>query len=349
MMKVSALSLAQLRLPLRRPFASGMGTVAEREAVLVGLEREGEVGWGEAAPYPGVSREDVGQVWNALLHRSPAILAGSPNGLPPTAAAAVEQAAWDLRARLEGVPLWEMLGGTAREVTSCAAIGLEDSPGETCARVREAVRAGAGSVKVKIAPGADMAHLREIRDRFPDLEAAADGNGAYREDDPLWSMADEAGLAYVEQPLPAADLEGCARLRARLDTPVCLDESAHTLPGAMRAAQGGYADLISLKPGLLGVGGTLRAAEAATEAGIGVKIGGLLETSVGRAHALALAMLPSVAAVDLIPARWFLREDAVSEGLRQTGGKMTAPAAPGIGLEINPGRLPRLVRTARLP
>ena len=348
-MRVSALRLAQLRLPLRRPFASGLGAVAVREVVLVGLERDGAVGWGEAAPYPGISREDVGQVWNALLHRSPTILAGSPDGLPPTAAAAAEQAAWDLRARLEGVPLWEMLGGRRREVASCAAVGWEASPGETCARVGEAVRAGAGSVKIKIAPGADMAHLREIRDRFPGLEAAADGNGAYREDDRLWAELDEAGLAYVEQPLPAADLEGCARLRARLDTPVCLDESAHTLSGALRAAQGGCADLVSLKPGLLGMAGTLRAAGAAEAAGTGVKIGGLVETSVGRAHALALAMLPSVAAVDLIPADWFLREDAVPDGLRQTGGKMTAPAAPGIGLEIDSGQFPRPVRTARLP
>lgn len=348
-MTYDALHLVWLRLPLRRRFAGGAGAVAEREVVLVGLERDGAVGWGEAAPYPGVTAENIGQTWNALLHRSAPVLAGRPAVLPPTGAAAVEQAAFDVEARLRGAALWERLGGGRREVVACAAVGLEEGPGGTCERVAEAAAEGAGAVKVKIVPGADLEHLRAVRERFPDLEMAADGNGRYRPDDPFLKAADELGLAYLEQPLPADDWEGMRRLRARLETPLCLDESAHTLEGALRAAREGCADLLSLKPGLLGVRGTLRAAQAAEAAGMRVKIGGLVETSVGRAHALALAMRPSVTATDLMPARWLLETDVVGDGLRLADGKMTALPGPGIGIDVNPGRLPGVVRSARIP
>ena len=351
-MRADALHLLHLRLPLRRAFASGAGRVAEREVVLVGLERGGTTGWGEAAPYPGVASETVGQTWNALCHRSSVILAGRPAGLPAGGAAAAEQAAFDLEARLAGVPLWERLGGGRRAVTTCAAIGLEYTPEETRRRAEEAVRAGAGSVKIKVVPGAGREHLRAVRERFPDLEMAADGNGCFRPEDPFFEEADDWGLAYLEQPLPAGDWEGARRLRARLETPLCWDESAHTLGGALRAAQEGGADIMSLKPGLLGVRGVLRAAEAAEAAGMGVKIGGLVETSVGRAHALALAMRPSVVATDLMPARWLLAADVVPEGLRPTDGGMTPLPAPGIGLEINETNLRaalHIVRSTRIP
>lgn len=350
-MTYEALHLVWLRLPLRRRFAGGTGTVAEREAVLVGLERDGAVGWGEAAPYPGVTAENVGQTWNALLHRSAPILTGRPAVLPPTGAAAVEQAAFDVEARLRGVPLWERLGGGRRGAPSGAAVGLEEGPGGTCERVAEAVAAGAGAVKIKVVPGADLEQLRAVRERFPDLTIAADGNGRYRPGDPFLEAVDELGLAYLEQPLPADDWDGHGRLRARLKTPLCLDESAHTLEGALRAARLLYADILSLKPGLLGVRGTLRAARAAIaeESGMMIKIGGLVETSVGRAHALALAMRLSAIATDLMPARWLLETDVVRDGLRLADGKMTALPGPGIGLDVNPGRLPGVVRSVRIP
>ncbi len=353
-MKADALHLIHLRLPLRRAFASGAGRIAEREVILVGWEREGTTGWGEAAPYPGVTAENIGQTWNALLHRSSVILAGRPAGLPAAGAAAAEQAAFDWEARREGVPLWERLGGERRAVTTCAAVGLEETPQETCRRAEEAVRAGAGSVKIKVVSGAGREHLRAVRERFPDLETAADGNGSFQAGDPFLEEADDWALAYLEQPLPAADREGSRRLRARLATPLCLDESAHTLEGALRAAQDGEGDILSLKPGLLGIRGTLRAARAAEAAGMAVKIGGLVETSVGRAHALALAMRRSVVATDLMPARWLLETDVVREGLRQTNGKMSPLPAPGIGLEINeinevnPREAPHIVRSTRI-
>lgn len=348
-MTYDALHLVWLRLPLRRRFAGGAGAVEEREAVLVGLEREGATGWGEAAPYPGVTAENAGQTWNALLHRSAPILAGRPAVLPPTGAAAVEQAAFDVEARLRGVPLWERLGGGRRQAPSGAAVGLEETPEGTCGRVAEAEAAGAGAVKIKVVPGADLEHLRAVRERFPDLTIAADGNGGYRPGDPFLEAVDELGLAYLEQPLPADDWDGHGRLRARLKTPLCLDESAHTLEGALRAARLLYADILSLKPGLLGIRGTLRAARAAEAAGMRVKIGGLVETSVGRAHALALAMHLRVTATDLMPARWLLETDVVRDGLRLADGKMTALPGPGIGLDVNPGRLPGVVRAARIP
>ena len=336
-----SLRLAELRIPLLRPFTNARRTAAERGLVLVGLSEGGQTGWGEAAPFPGVSAESAGGVWEALRSRAEAVLGGDLTGLPPAAAAAADQARSDLDARLEGVPLWAWAGSDGRPVRACAAVGLERSPDQTVRRAGEAAAAGIRQVKIKIEPGRDLDFLRAVRSSFPDISAAADANGSYTEGDPFFEEVDRLGLSYLEQPLAARDLDGHRRLCSRIETPVCLDESCSTPAGALEAAGRRAADMVSLKPGLLGVSGVLRAAAAAEANGLAVKIGGLVETSVGRAHALALAAspagagTPSARPTDLVPPRLMLAADASLGSWRLTGGCLTPSDRPGLGLEVD--------------
>ncbi len=332
-----SLRLVDLRIPLRRPFANAAGgAVAERRVVLVGVSEDGTTGWGEAAPYPGITAEDADDVWEALRERAAQVLGGDLYGLPPAAAAAVDQARADLSARLEGTPLWAWTGGDGRPVRACAAIGLENSPDETVRRVGRAVEAGMRAVKIKIAPGRDLEHLRAVRGAFPDLSAAADANGAYERGDPFFAAADRLDLAYLEQPLAAGDMDGHAALSGRLLTPVCLDESASTPAGAAEAIERRAGGIVSLKPGLLGVTGVKQMIAKAEANGMAVKIGGLVETSVGRAHALALAARPSARFTDLTPPRLMLTADASRHPWELADGFLAPPEGPGLGIDIDP-------------
>ncbi len=337
-----SLRLVELRIPLLRPFANARRTASERALVLAGLSEAGETGWGEAAPFPGVTAEGADEVWGALRSRAEAVLRGDLSGLPPTAAAAADQARSDLAARLEGLPLWAWTGGDGRPVRACAAVGLERSPEEAARRAGEAAAAGIRRVKVKIEPGRGLDFLRAVRSSFPEISAAADANGSYTEADPFFEAVDGLGLAYLEQPLAAGDLEGHRRLRSRIETPVCLDESCSAPAEAFEAVDRRAADMVSLKPGLLGVSGVLRAAAAAEANGLAVKIGGLVETSVGRAHALALASSAAGAAgsssarsADLVPPRLLLAADVSRHPWNLADGCLTPSDRPGLGIEVD--------------
>lgn len=339
------LHLVELCIPLGHRFSNSRAAISERRVVLVGVTEEGMTGWGEAAPYPAYTPETVEDVWEALTARGAGVLG---EALPATAAAAVEQALADLDARRAGIPLWSHLGGTGRPSMACAAIGLEESPDLTVVRVGRMIDAGARQVKIKIEPGRDVDRLRAVREQFPGLTVAADANGSYSLDDQPPAELDGLGLAYLEQPLPPADLEGHAGLRRHLATPICLDEPATSTEAVERIIEQEAADLVSLKPGILGPAATLAAIEMLSSAGVGVKIGGLVETSVGRAHALALASRPSVSFTDLIPALWLLAADPSPHSWEVVDGLLFP--LDERGLEVRTGEPPvfeYVVRTAR--
>ena len=342
------LHLVELCIPLDHRFSSSLAAISERRVVLVGVTEERISGWGEAAPYPAYTPETTDDVWEALTARGAGVLGGPCEELPATAAAAVEQALADLAARRAGIPLWSHLGGTGRPSMACAAIGLEESPDLTVVRVGRMIEAGARQVKIKIEPGRDVDRLQAVREQFPGVTVAADANGSYRLDDRSPEDLDGLGLAYLEQPLPAADLEGHAALRRHLATPLCLDEPATSAEAVERIIEQEAADFVSLKPGILGPAATLRSIQMLSSAGVGVKIGGLVETSVGRAHALALASRPSVSYTDLVPASWLLAADPSPQAWEVVEGLLCPLDERGV--EVSVGEPPVsdcVVRTAR--
>ena len=331
-----SLCLTEFRIPLRRPLSNSRGSVSHRRVLVVGIEDSGVVGWGEAAPYPGITTESIDDVWGGLRAHGPDILRGEAPALPATAAAAIDQARVDLTARRAGEPLASRVGGSMRQVRACAAVGLEKSPAETVDRVGQAVAAGIREVKIKIEPGRDLDYLQAVRDRYPDLAVAADANASYRIGDEFLDVVDGIGLSYLEQPLGAAHLDGFALLRERLTTPVCLDESTATAGAATAAIDRRVADIVSLKPGLLGISAVWQLLERAERAGVSAKIGGLVETSVGRAHALALATRPPVGFTDLVPPLWLLAADVSRHPWKLLDGHFSPPEGPGLAIPVDP-------------
>ena len=332
------LHLVELGIPLHHRFSNSQAAISERRVVLVGITEEGITGWGEAAPYPGYTPETVEEVWEALTATGGGVFDGDLSGIPATASAALGQARTDLAARRDGIPVWSYLNGSGQPSMACAAIGLQQSPDRLVVGVERMIEAGARQVKIKIEPGRDVDHLRAVRERFPGLTVAADANGSYRPNDPFLAELDDLGLAYLEQPLPARDLDGHAGLRRRMGTQICLDEPATTAEAVERIIGQDAADLVSLKPGILGPVPTLRAIEMLSSAGVGVKIGGLVETSVGRAHALALASRPSVSYTDMVPPLWLLAADPSPHEWEVVEGRLFP--LDERGLEVRTGEAP---------
>jgi O-succinylbenzoate synthase len=227
------------------------------------------------------------------------------------ASAAVEAALLDLRLAAAGQDLPGWLGAVRDRVPAGVAVGVAPSVDALVEEVAGHVAAGYRRVKLKVRPGWDVDPVRAVRSAWPDLPVGVDANGSYRAGDDALAALDGLGLAEIEQPLPAADLVGLAATAARLQTPVCLDESVTSVATLETALALGAVDHLNLKPARVGgLTAALDVLARAREAGVPVWVGGMLATGVAKAVDVALAALPGVTLPGDLPAsrRWFARD-----------------------------------------
>lgn len=359
-MAIRRVEVRLLRLALREPFAAAHGEVGgDRPLVVVRVDADEGSGWGEceALPEPGYTDEWAAGAFTAiateLAPRLPGLAldpvvaglalagAGGRPGVGPMALAALEQAVLDAVLRAARRSLAEHLGATAADVRAGAVVGLAADVDVVVARVGALVAEGYGRVKVKIRPGWDVEPLRALRAAFPALELQADANGSYRvEDAPALAALDDLGLTCLEQPLPAPDLAGAARLRSVVGTPVAADESAWSAEAVSAVLAAAAADVVVVKPARLG--GLAAAAavhERCRQAGVALLAGGLLEAGLGRRALAAVAALPGFTVTgDCSPAsRWLAGDPWPEEAL--VGGRLTLHDGPGIAPPPDPDLL----------
>ena len=325
----------EISIPLRAPFANATATVSSRRVVIVSISDGTTTGWGEAAPYPGITPDTVEDAWNTLQRG---------RVLSPSAAAAIDEAHADLQARCDGLPLWEALGGVHRPIPTSLAVGLDDDPVELV----EAF--GAAAVKLKIRPGSDVERVAAVRNALPDTPVGVDANGSYRwEDRGALLELDGLGVDYVEQPFAASDLDSHARLRDEMVASVALDEPIASAAGAIGAIEAGACDLVVVKPSRVCMAASRVIHDLALAAGIRIKASGLLETEIGRASTLAVATLPAATHSDVAPSSWYLAGGVGGAEPNVTSGSIAPLGHPGIGFTPDPSVFaPYIVRKAPL-
>jgi len=358
-MRIEAAELYTLRMPLKFRFETSFGVQTERVLLLLVLKGEGVEGYAEGVmtPLPLFREETLAGakelLESALLPRilgkrflSPEDLRLALDALRGNrmAKAMVEMAAWDLFARAQGVPLYQLLGGVRKEVPVGVSLGIQESVEKTIELVGRYLDEGYRRIKLKIKPGWDVAVVQAVRKAFPNAPLSVDANSAYRLSDyRVFQALDAYHLEYIEQPLHYEDLADHAKLQARIQTPICLDESIVSKETARAALEADATRVINVK--VARVGGhaeARRVHDLAWAFGIPVWMGGMLETGVGRAHAIHAATLPNyVLPGDTSSASRYWEVDVVNEPLEAKGGLMPVPEGPGIGVTLNPDALER--------
>jgi O-succinylbenzoate synthase len=261
------------------------------------------------------------------------------------AKAALEMALWDLQAKEQEIPLWEILGGKGAGVPVGVSIGLQPDDDTLLWEVEKYLRRGYGRVKLKIRPGRDVAMVRSVRMRFPELPLTVDANSAYTlADADLLREFDDLKVTMIEQPLGPSDILEHARLQELIETPICLDESIGSEADAKMALDAGACWIVNIKPGR--VGGLLEARrihDLCRGRGIPVWCGGMLESGIGRAHNLALATLPGFTLPgDISESRRYWERDIVSPEFELVEGNLIPPAGAGIGVDPDRARIREL-------
>jgi O-succinylbenzoate synthase len=257
----------------------------------------------------------------------------------PFGKAGVEGAVWDFWANEASVPLYEMLCGSRRPVASGAAIGLMPSVDELLDRVGAFLQQGYRRIKIKIMPGHDVELVRAVRDRFGDIPLMVDANAAYQlEDIAIFEELDKYGLMMFEQPLGRKALDEHAELQRRLNTPICLDESAEDLESIASAIRLGSAKILNIKVQRMGgLAPAKQAHDAARAAGIPCWMGTMPELGVASAQALHLATLGNFTFPTDVEAsaRWF-KDDIIEPPIEISGdGFIQPPDGPGMGYKID--------------
>jgi O-succinylbenzoate synthase len=236
---------------------------------------------------------------------------------------ALDGAWWSLKSQESGQPLAALLAAAAGcqardEVAVGADFGVMDSIDELLAAVGAAVADGFPRIKLKFRPGWDIAMVRAVRQQHPEHPVHIDCNSGYRlADAGLFRQVDDFHLAMIEQPLAHDDVVDHAALQAEIETPICLDESITSLARTEQAIRLGSCRYVNIKPGRVGgLTVALKIHNACQAAGIPCWVGGMLESAVGAAQCVALAMLPNFTyPADIFPSARFYRDDLANEPL----------------------------------
>ncbi|WP_042354194.1 o-succinylbenzoate synthase [Bacillus rubiinfantis] len=353
-MKIKNVILRQLKMKLKFPFTTSFGTFLDKDFILVEVQDEnGLSGWGESVAFmsPLYNEETLKTNWHLLEDFLIPMIMEKEIGHPDEVSAlfepirknnmaksALEGAIWDLYAKRENTSLAKALGGTKQEIEVGISIGIQNTVDDLLTIIDDSVTQGYRRIKVKIKPGWDVDVIREIRRSFPSIQLMADANSAYRLSDiELLKQLDEFDLMMIEQPLASDDIVDHALVQKQLATPICLDESIHSVEDARKAISLGSCKIINIKIGRVGgLTESKRIHDLCVEHGLPVWCGGMLEAGVGRAHNIALTTLANFTMPgDTAASSRYWEKDIIEPEVTVHDGLITVPTTPGIGYEVN--------------
>lgn len=333
-------SLESFSLPLDSPLVTAAGEIRERQGFLVGIEtgtEDGAVrGLGEATPLPGWTETlaDCG----AGLRTVPADGWDAHLSDLPAASHGYQQALLDAEARAAGVTLASLLaervgsGTPAESVPVNATIG-DGGVEETVAAAEAAVDAGFDCLKLKVGArsvGEDLRRVDAVDDAV-DAALRLDANGAWDREtagELVKLLGGIESVDYLEQPLPADDLEGLAGLRGH-GVDVAVDESVRAV-GVESILEVGAADVAVLKP--MALGGPAAASSLAADLrsrGVDPVVTTTVDGAVARAAAAHVAAaIPNVRPCGLATGS-LLADDFGADPVPVADGRIAVPDGPG--------------------
>jgi muconate cycloisomerase len=369
-LKISEIKSTIVDVPTVRKHKLSSLSVTAQSYVIVELRlSNGVIGIGEAATLGGPrwSEESVESIKATIdTYLAPALIGSAADRFEAArvrmdeaakrnnaAKGAIDSALFDAVGKTLDVRAVQLLGGVVRESVPVLWTLASGDPAQEIEEAERKIAAGLhNTFKVKIGaqtPEADMTRMRRLAGA---LEGRAtlivDANQAWDETTTLRCLPILAGIdvTLIEQPLPAWNLVGMARLRTRSTVPLMADECVFSTHDMLDVARAGAADVVSLK--LVKHGGLLAMREVASvarAAGIGLYGGCLLESSIGAsAHLQVFAGLRDLAWGCEHFGPQILTDDLVTEPLRFADFHIHLPTGPGIGVTLDQDKLRHYAR-----
>ncbi|HKY24066.1 MAG TPA: mandelate racemase/muconate lactonizing enzyme family protein [Gaiella sp.] len=353
-MQITSVTTTAVRTSMREPLTWPGGVRESASGLVVEIHTdEGVSGIGEA-PGPTlptiqtvieqeltqflVGQDPLRTEW--LVHRMEEF-SRNWSGIAAYAISGLEIALLDLKGKLLGAPVAELLGGFCRDRVPVVGYLFIDEPEANARKAKAFVDAGYSELKLKV--GRDFAQDHEgiaaIRDAVgPDVKLRIDANM-------IWSVPaaikwirglEQFDLQYVEQPVPDFDVAGLAQVRRSVSVPIAADEACTDVRSALELVKQDACDVFVVYPSE--AGGLMRArqiAAIAEAAGKWCAIGSWAElgpATVANAHLAAATTTFAFASDTHYPLQL---EDVLRAPLDMSDGLLAVPRTPGLGVELD--------------
>ena len=278
----------------------------------------------------GRDADMIEAIWHELEFATHATTIGAITSI---ALAVIDIALWDLRARKKGLPLWKLAGGAKDR---CPLYTTEGGwlHIEAEALVDDALQAKAkgfrgSKVKIGKPTGAeDFARLSAVRKALgDDYEIMTDANQGFAVDEAIRRAGRlrELDLAWIEEPLPADDIDGHVRLSSSTATPIAIGESLYSIRHFREYMQKGACSIVQVDVGRIGgITPWLKVAHAAEAFDIPVCPHFLMEL-----HVSLTCAVQNGRYVEYIPQL----DEITGSRMKIEDGHALAPTEPGIGID----------------
>jgi L-Ala-D/L-Glu epimerase len=351
-------------IPLHAKFATAHSVLTARTGAIVEVVCANNLsGYGEIAPLPDFAGDNLPTALSSLYSFYLELYGLAPldaldflytraHSLPATMVCGLESALLDILGKSLGCSICELMGvvnadGRTRIAVNMVigAMAVED----VVLRAREAVQAGFSCIKLKVGnaePQREIARIAALRQAVgPDVHLRLDANEAWSFAEAMTILTQCASftLQYVEQPLPAHNLDEMRALRYNVPVSIAADEAVYDLESARRVLAHEAAQVLILKPQLAG---GLRAGRQiiseATLHGVQCVITSTIETGVGVAGTLHLAAAsPEVTLECGLATLHLLADDLLIDHLTPDHGFLAVPTGFGLGVQLDRNALAR--------
>ncbi|ROT97807.1 mandelate racemase/muconate lactonizing enzyme family protein [Histidinibacterium lentulum] len=364
MFRIAQIDILPIAVPLKKPVIMAAASVHEAENLVVRIaDRDGTVGWGEAASAPMMNGETLAGMVAAAAHMAGRLTDAEIPDLAaiaalvdaaivgnPGAKSAVEMALLDILGQRTDQPLHVLLNRAERPRAPVLSFISGGTEAEELAHARAMVDTGHVALKVKIGllgVERDLARCAAVRAEVgPDIRLSADANGGYSRADALAfvARAAETGLDFVEQPVAPGDMDGMRACAEASGVPIAADEGLKSIDSIRRHHELGAAAGGSIKT--IKLGGCLPVMEAGRlmqNLGMQVNLAGkTAETSIASAAIAHLAIALPQVNWDVSVTSTYLATDVVHDPIAPRDGHVTAPERPGLGIEVDEALLSKL-------
>jgi len=366
--RIASVEAIPIRQELATPFGNGQGWTTSRQYLIVRITADdGTVGYGECwGPFAGnheIVRDLLGPMLlgerplanQVLFERLRFKLRWAYHSFTPASAlSGIDLALWDLKGKLLGRPVHELLGGAFHTAIPAYATGhyfrqvdrLEQQIDVVLDEAAANLAKGFRRLKLKIGLGllgweldADAALIRALRDAHPDVPIMIDANCRYTLPEALriGRVAEECDIGWFEEPLPPTDLDGYAALSARLDVPIAGGESWAMLSEFSEVFRRGAVGIA--QPDVCSAGGITEVKRIADlAAALNIRCyPHVWGTPIAIAASLqVLATLPGPVLLEYDQSDNPIRERLVATPFRlDDTGAVAVPDAPGLGVEVD--------------
>ncbi len=310
-MVIKSVDAFPVRMPMRT-FVDAYSQYSANQFVLIRIESDdGKVGYGEApcTVTVGFYGETLESTTIAIRNYiAPALKGEDPlnmrramgivnraHGAAFLAKTGIDIALYDLAGKILNTSVSTLLGGSQREIVPVASeIGIVEAE-QASKEAERLLELGFRVIKLKAGNNVeqDIKNVKAVRDQVGgEVELRVDPNAGWSRYQTLKALREMSNcdLQYVEQPLPAWDLEGLAHIRKTTGVPVMVDESVWNPHDVVKVVRAEAADLINIK--ITKAGGLCNSNEifvAAKAAGIPCIVGTELEACVAAPAKLHLA------------------------------------------------------------